>query len=74
MRVSSVIHNLTDILSLHGDQWLSLTVDGKETTFMIEDFGPSTDDSGYTVHLRTVETVTPTEKTTNEVAEEVMEG
>lgn len=72
-RVSHVIHNLTDILSMHGDQSLSLTVDGKETTFTVADFGSNTDGSGYTVHLRTVEPVTPAE-TTNEVAEEVMEG
>lgn len=73
MRVSHAIHNLTDILSVRGDQVLNLTVDGKETDFVVSDFGPNVDGTGYTVHLRTVEAVTPAE-TTNEVAEEVMEG
>lgn len=72
-RVSHMVHSLTDILSMHGDQPFSLTVDGKETAFTVSDFGPNADGTGYTVALRTVEPVTPAE-TVNEVAEEVMEG
>ena len=56
--VAQTIHSLIEILTLHGNQPLSLTVDGKETDFQVSDFGFNEAGTGYTVALRTIEPTT----------------